>query len=77
MPIEVVLQTNICVMYLVWQHKVAKDKEYSLGRRVFLIMEMGDNPVSVQIGVGGEVHETKCEELSANSPGLMNMHSCQ
>jgi len=31
-------------------------------------MEMDDNPISVQIGVGGEVDETKCEILSANSP---------
>lgn len=30
-------------------------------------MEMDDNPITVQIGVGGEVNETNCEVHSANS----------
>ena len=32
---------------------IAEDKAYSSGTRVFLIMEMNDNPVSVQVGDGG------------------------
>lgn len=40
-------------MYLVWQHMTAEDKADSSGTRVLVIMEMNDNPVSVQVGVGG------------------------
>lgn len=39
-------------MYLAWQHMIAEDKAYSSGTRVLLIMEMNDNPVSVQVGAG-------------------------
>lgn len=40
-------------MYLVWQHMIAEDKADSQGTRVVVIMEINDNPVSVQVGMGG------------------------
>lgn len=41
-------------MYLVWQHMIAEDKADSSSTRVLVIMEMNDNAVSVQVGVGGK-----------------------
>lgn len=48
-----VLHTNICVMYFVWQHMIGEDKTFSSVTRALLVMEMNDNPVSVQVGAGG------------------------
>lgn len=40
-------------MYLVRQHIIGEDKAGSWGTRVLVIMEMNDNPVTVQVGAGG------------------------
>lgn len=68
-------------MYLVWRHMIAEDRTDSWGTRALVIMEMNDNPVSVQVGVEGrrgrwDASSAQCKFPKAYEYAEVSMRMC-